>query len=33
VRGFLNVEIMGLPEELRQSIDATIAELDAGDAM
>ena len=33
VRGFLNVEIMGLPEELRQSIDATIAELDASDAM
>jgi Fe-S cluster assembly scaffold protein SufB len=33
VRGFLNVEIMGLPEELRQSIDKTIAELDASDAM
>ncbi len=33
VRGFLNVEIMGLPQELRDSIDATIAELDAGDAM
>jgi len=27
------VEIMGLPEELRQSIDKTIAELDASDAM
>ena len=33
VRGFLNVEIMGLPEELRESIDKTIAELDASDAM
>jgi Fe-S cluster assembly scaffold protein SufB len=33
VRGFLNVEIMGLPQELRDSIDATIAELDAHDAM
>ena len=33
VRGFLIVEIMGLPQELRDSIDATIAELDAGDAM
>ncbi|BDV01558.1 hypothetical protein TDMWS_16430 [Thermodesulfomicrobium sp. WS] len=33
VRGFLNVEIMGLPQELRESIDATIAELDAHDAM
>ncbi len=33
VRGFLNVEIMGLPQELRESIDRTIAELDAGDAM
>jgi hypothetical protein len=29
----LNVEIMGLPEELRESIDTTIAELDASDAM
>lgn len=33
VRGFLNVEIMGLPEELRASIDKTIAELNASDAM
>lgn len=33
VRGFLNVEIMGLPMELRQSIDQTIAELDASNAM
>lgn len=33
VRGFLNVEIMGLPEELRASIDKTIAELNANDAM
>ena len=33
VRGFLNVEIMGLPQELRESIDRTIAELDSGDAM
>jgi Fe-S cluster assembly scaffold protein SufB len=33
VRGFLNVEIMGLPAELRDSIDTTIAELDAHDAM
>ncbi len=33
VRGFLNVEIMGLPQELRESIDATIATLDSADAM
>jgi Fe-S cluster assembly scaffold protein SufB len=33
VRGFLNVEIMGLPQELRDSIDATIAELNSSDAM
>ncbi|GAB1409157.1 SufD family Fe-S cluster assembly protein [Desulfovibrionales bacterium] len=33
VRGFLNVEIMGLPDELRQSIDETITELNAHDAM
>jgi Fe-S cluster assembly scaffold protein SufB len=33
VRGFLNVEIMGLPKELQESIDRTIAELDAGGAM
>ena len=33
VRGFLNVEIMGLPQELRESIDATIAELNAHGAM
>ncbi|NLW82413.1 MAG: SufD family Fe-S cluster assembly protein [Desulfovibrionales bacterium] len=33
VRGFLNVEIMGLPQELRDSIDQTIAELNAGNAM
>lgn len=33
VRGFLNVEIMGLPRELQESIDRTIAELNAGDAM
>lgn len=33
VRGFLNVEIMGLPQELRNSIDATIATLDTQDAM
>jgi hypothetical protein len=29
----LNVEIMGLPKELQESIDRTIAELDAGGAM
>ena len=26
VRGFLNVDIMGLPKELKDTIDATIAE-------
>ena len=26
VRGFLNVDIMGLPRELKESIDQTIAE-------
>jgi hypothetical protein len=31
VRGFLNVDIMGLPEELQQAIDQTIQE--AGDEM
>lgn len=33
VRGFLNVEIMGLPAELQESIDRTIAELNSGEAM
>lgn len=33
VRGFLNVEIMGLPAELQKSIDRTIAELNSGEAM
>lgn len=33
VRGFLNVDIMGLPQELQASIDQTIAELDASGAM
>jgi hypothetical protein len=31
VRGFLNVDIMGLPQELQQAIDQTIQE--AGDQM
>lgn len=33
VRGFLNVEIMGLSAELQESIDRTIAELNSGEAM
>lgn len=33
VRGFLNVDLMGLPQELQASIDQTIAELDASGAM
>ncbi|WP_421901739.1 SufB/SufD family protein [Maridesulfovibrio sp.] len=33
VRGFLNVDIMGLPEKLQKEIDKQIEELDASDAM
>ncbi|MBN2140984.1 MAG: SufD family Fe-S cluster assembly protein [Desulfovibrionaceae bacterium] len=33
VRGFLNVDIMGLPERLKTAIDEQIRELDASDAM
>lgn len=33
VRGFLNVEIMGLPVELQESVDRTIAELNSAAAM
>ncbi|NLV97698.1 MAG: SufD family Fe-S cluster assembly protein [Desulfovibrionales bacterium] len=33
VRGFLNVDIMGLPKELQASIDQTIADLDASGGM
>ncbi len=33
VRGFLNVDIMGLPDELAKSIEQQIAQLDAGEAI
>ena len=33
VRGFLNVEMEGLPPELQAAIDKQISELDAGDVM
>ncbi|XPV77842.1 MAG: SufB/SufD family protein [Desulfovibrio sp.] len=33
VRGFLNVDIMGLPEKLKKAIDKQIEELDSSDAM
>ncbi len=33
VRGFLNVEMEGLPPELQEAIDKQISELDAGDVM
>ncbi len=33
VRGFLNVDIMGLPEKLQKEIDKQIEELDSSDAM
>lgn len=33
VRGFLNVDIMGLPAPLKQSLDAQIRQLDAGKSM
>ena len=33
VRGFLNVDIMGLPEELEKAVEEQINQLDAGDAM
>jgi Fe-S cluster assembly scaffold protein SufB len=33
VRGFLNVDIMGLPHELEDAIRQQIDQLDAGDAM
>ncbi|WP_432736373.1 SufB/SufD family protein [Maridesulfovibrio sp. FT414] len=33
VRGFLNVDIMGLPEKLQKEIDRQIEELDSSDAM
>lgn len=33
VRGFLNVDIMGLPEELERAVAEQINQLDAGDAM
>jgi len=33
VRGFLNVDIMGLPRELEQAVEDQINQLDAGDAM
>ncbi|HKK33309.1 MAG TPA: SufD family Fe-S cluster assembly protein [Desulfomicrobiaceae bacterium] len=33
VRGFLNVDIMGLPEELQAEVSKQIEELDASDAM
>ncbi|WP_320169749.1 SufD family Fe-S cluster assembly protein [Maridesulfovibrio sp.] len=33
VRGFLNVDIMGLPEKLQKEIDRQIEELDSGESM
>jgi Fe-S cluster assembly scaffold protein SufB len=33
VRGFLNTDIMGLPEQLQREIDKQIEELQASDAM
>jgi hypothetical protein len=33
VRGFLNTDIMGLPERLQQEIDKQIEELQASSAM
>lgn len=33
VRGFLNVDIMGLPSELEKAVEEQINQLDAGDAM
>ena len=33
VRGFLNTDIMGLPEKLQKAIDKQIEELQASDVM
>jgi hypothetical protein len=33
VRGFLNVDVMGLPEKLQKEINKQIEELDSGNAM